>query len=82
MNLKKRLRIMGVEAHITPVQKIINSMTNWQNSQWLRSGADPKHAAKFAKLKKVFFPTGVPEVEPYQTEQLEALQQDLAPAQR
>jgi hypothetical protein len=74
MNLKKRLRLMDVEAHITPVQKIINSMTNWQNSQWLRSGADPKHAAKFAK--------GVPEVEPYQTEQLEALQQDLAPAQR
>jgi len=33
-------------------QKLINRMTNWQNSQWKRAGAKPEEAEKFLSLKK------------------------------
>jgi hypothetical protein len=33
-----------------PAYAITKGMTNWQNSQWLQYGADPKRLAEFSTL--------------------------------
>jgi hypothetical protein len=42
---RKKLRL-------TEEQRAINAMTSWQNSQWLRGGADPAAAHIFLSMKR------------------------------
>ena len=53
--ITKHLRNMKAEGKPTKMNKterVINKMTNWQNSQWLRDGAKVDTVELFTKLMK------------------------------
>lgn len=52
--LRKKIRNLKSEGKFqsSVFQKFINKLSNWQNSQWLRSGARPGRAEEFLSLKR------------------------------
>jgi len=42
----------GRRVHTYAVVKAINSMTNWQNHQWMRAGHKASEAVKFSEMKR------------------------------
>lgn len=56
-NYQNRLRLARRKVRLIfhdldDFEKFIRSMTNWQNSQWLRHGADRKLAEMYSNLKR------------------------------